>query len=121
MESIEMRDTHAEGIKVRYNRINPAKYEVNLEHKKPTLLLFSESYHPKWYLKVSDKISEPIKVFGFMNAYPIQSASDSEAVLYFKYQLIKEYYWKVSHIGWIVVATGFVICVIGWFYERKQS
>lgn len=121
IESIEMRDTAAEGIRVKYNRINPAKYEVNLEHKKPTLLLFSESYHPKWYLKVNDKISEPIKVFGFMNAYPIQSVSDSEAVLYFKYQPIREYYWKISRIGWIVLGIAFVFCSIGYLQKKREK
>jgi hypothetical protein len=121
IESIEKRDTAAEGVRVKYNRINPAKYEVNLEHKKPTLLLFSESYHPKWYLKVSDKISEPIKVFGFMNAYPIQSVNDSEAVLYFKYQPIMEYYWKISRAGWIIIGTAFVFCVAGYYFGKGKK
>lgn len=120
LESISEKDTDEPGTLL-YNRINPATYSFNLKQNSSGLLLFSEAFHPKWFLKVDNRVIEPIKAFGFINAYPVPSGTKQKAELYFKYQAIRDYYWKISRIGWFVVGVIFLICIIRWLYEKKRT
>jgi hypothetical protein len=84
------------------------------------LLLFSEAFHSKWYLKTDSELLEPVMAYGFMNAYPISSGKFGKGTLYFKYQLIRDYYWKISRTVWIVIATGLIFCCVGWFKSKRK-
>lgn len=114
MESSQLNDKENE-IGLSYNRVNPAKYDIEVRDNVPALLLFAEAYHQKWYFEIDGEIHEPIRSFGFMNAYPIDGIRDNHGSLYFKYQPIREYYWRISLLGWwtlIVFLFIYNICKI---------
>lgn len=101
-----------------YDRIDPARYVVKIDKSGPALLLFSEAFHPKWYLRYNNELQEPIKAYGFMNAYPIISAESNLAEIYFKYQPIREYFWRIATVGWMVICI-FIVLYGGIILIRK--
>jgi len=107
-------------LDVQYTRENGAHYNIDLNAEKPVLLLFSEAFHSKWYLKTDSELLKPVMAYRFMNAYPGSSEKFSKTTLYFKYQLIMDYWWKISGTVWIVIAIGLMFCCVGWFKSERR-
>lgn len=121
IESKSISDSISEEKRLTYNRVNSARYEIDQQNDKPELLLFSEAFHPKWLLQTGGRLSEPIKAYGFMNAYTVSPFNIGKSALYFKYQSFLEHYWSVSKIIWILLGIGLFICCIGWIKEKRRK
>jgi len=83
-------------------RLSPARYQSEGPFPPGGLLLFSEAFHPSWQAHLADNTLNPVKAYGFMNAYPLPSIPPQTLQLEFKPELYRELGMAISLTGWAV-------------------
>ena len=89
---------------VELRRMNQARYQVSGALPPGGLLLFSETYSPRW---LADG-STPLKAYGFMNAYVLPSEPPASLELLFAPQRLRELGDRITAAAWIL---GILACL----------
>ena len=73
---------------IEYKKINPSKYEINIESKtaEPKLIILLENFHSDWRLKIADKDYSPSRANTYANAYLIPGDASGDGLIEFKGQ-----------------------------------
>lgn len=92
---------------IKYDKINPTKYVLRIKADKPYVLIFSESYHPKWQAFIDgEKAENHFIANGFANGWYIERISDTAG----EYEIILEFapqrYFERGLIISIAAAAG---------------
>jgi len=124
--------------KVKYRKINPTRFVVNIKAKEPFMLIFNERYHPAWkaYIRESDEkefvnkkrlyssalvsiwknrgklreLTKHIQVNGFANAWWVDVSEDINASENF--EVILEYLpQRLFEMGFIIASLTFIFCL----------
>jgi hypothetical protein len=98
-------------------RINPARYEVSGALPQGGLLLFSESYHPRWS---AGEIS-PLKAYGFMNAFVLPKEPAASLEVLFTPERLRKVGDRLSQVGW-AVSGGLCLsfAALAWLQSRRK-
>ena len=120
-ESGEPRETGAEGAgltaspepAVELRAISPAAYEGVVRLGAPGVLVFNETYNPRWQLLESGT-GRPLgtdhwKVNGFANGFWIPSAGEHRIRLVYQGQDAAARVWRIT--GWSVAGCLFLLAV----------
>ncbi len=98
------------GPKVSYEKINPTKYKAHVENSnEPFLLIFSESYHPRWKAYVDGEEISPIPMYSLVNGYYINKTGDFDVTIYFTGQSYADLGIRISVVTLIIVVPVMII------------
>ena len=98
------------GPNVSYEKINPAKYEAHVENNnEPFLLIFSESYHPRWKAYIDGEEISPIPMYSLVNGYYINKTGDFDVTIYFTGQSYADLGIRISVVTLIIVVPVMII------------
>lgn len=99
-------------------RENPARYRVSGPLPRGGLLLFSESFHPRW----SAGGAAPLKAYGFMNAFALPATPPESLTVEFTPQRLREAGDRVSLAVWLLAGAACLGCA-GWsvFSSRRKQ
>lgn len=87
-------------IPVAWKMINPTKYEIKLKTKKPTFLIFSETFHPLWVLNLK-KPAYSISAYSMINSFLINKQGEVRAIIEFTPQ-------RYVYVGFFISCVGLV-------------
>lgn len=97
--------------KITANKIRPDEYVIHIVTKKPTNIIFVESYNPSWVMKINGKEIASQKNKDGLNAFFIKKAGDYTGSIYFKQK-------EVLLLGWYI-AGGTFLAIMAFFYVRN--
>jgi len=97
------------GSPVDYEKINPCKYVAHMNCSKPTMLVFSDSYHPMWTAYLNDRETAPILTNMLVNGFFINKTGSFDITLYFLGQRYADISLVIS--GGATIAVTAVISV----------
>jgi len=102
---------------INFKKVNPTKYIVDVDAKKPFTLVFSESYHPKWKAFIDGKAIPDDKHFvvnGYANGFMIDKIG--------KYQIILEFTpQRLFYIGLIISGITLLGCIIYLIVDKVKE
>jgi len=102
---------------VEYEKISPCEYKVHLENSTgPSIIAFSESYHPLWRAYVDGEEIEPIPLYSMINGFYINKTGDFNIKIYFKGQDYAENGLKISGATLVLAA---LMLVTPWSKFKK--
>ncbi len=90
-------------------RENSGAYRVRMELEKPTLLVFSESYHSSWRAYVNGKEIEPIPGYSMVNIFPVEETGKLEISIIFAGQSSANLGLWISGISFMTFGGLFLI------------
>lgn len=93
---------------VSYTRVDPCKYDIDIDTNDSIILVFSDSYHPLWRVYYENVELKPIITDYFANGFLIDKTGKFRVTLYFSGQ---EYTEIGSRIALITVTAVFVLLV----------
>ncbi|MEA4856015.1 hypothetical protein [Solidesulfovibrio sp.] len=100
---------------LRYQRVNPGRYDVDLAPGSGgQTLVFAESYHPGWRLRLMDREIAPVRGYGFLNAFPLPPGASGKAELVFRDQAIMARMLPVVHGAWVVLSLACLVLLVPW-------
>jgi len=104
-------------ISTEFKKVNPTKYIVDVDAKKPFTLVFSESYHPKWKAFIDGKAIPDDKHFvvnGYANGFMIDKIG--------KYQIILEFTpQRLFYIGLIISGITLLGCIVYLIVDKVKE
>lgn len=105
-----------------YTKISPSRYRVNIEGAEDDYyLIFSESYHPGWNIKLDGNIQPHFKINGYANGYYINKEGNYDLEIVFSGENDYElgvYWGKILSVVSILIV---VLFLIKKNYEKSQS
>lgn len=99
-------------IMINFTKINPTKYTVKVNSRKPFLLTLSNSYHPMWKAYANNEKIDPIISYSFVNSYYINKTGDIDIRIEF---IGQKYVWIGGIIS--IISLIFVIYAL----SKKSS
>jgi hypothetical protein len=100
------------GASPAYTRLNPGRYRLDLPPGRKGLLLFAESFHPGWRLRLGDREIAPIRGLGFLNAFPLPPDAAGPAELVFREEALMARLVPVTEAAWLVFGlAALVLCL----------
>lgn len=96
-------------------RLNPGRYALELPPGSGgKTLVFAESFHPGWRLRLTGREIAPIMGYGFLNAFPLPQDAAGQAELVFRDEAILARVLPWVHGAWIVLGLACVLLLLPW-------
>jgi hypothetical protein len=96
-------------INISYYKINPCEYRVHIENNKPSILVFSESYHPLWKGYIKGEEISSIPVYSMVNSFYIKNTGSSDIELRFIGQGYADIGMRISLSTLLIVVSLIII------------
>lgn len=97
-----------------YRRLNAGRYAVDVPAGQGGYLVFAESFHPGWRLKLGGHDIAPIRGLGFANAYPLPPGASGPAELVFRDEAVMARLVPVAEAAWVVLALLAALLLAPW-------
>ena len=88
---------------IKYQKINPTKYEIEVNATKPFMLSFAESYDPLWVCYVNGEKIHSIPLYGVINGFYINQTGYLEITIEYEPQ-------RWFNLGCIISLTTLLAC-----------
>jgi hypothetical protein len=101
---------------ITYKKLSSQRYLVHVANaQKPFVLLFGEAYDGLWTARMPDgKSIEPLKAYGLINGFPIDSAGSFDVVIEYPPQS-----WFYTGLGISLFALA--LCLLYLIYDQRRK
>jgi len=89
---------------IKYQKINPTKYEIEVNATKPFMLSFAESYDPLWVAYVNGEKIHSIPLYGVINGFYVNQTGYLEITIEYEPQ-------RWFNLGCIISLTTLLACL----------
>gem|GEM_PF-2854459 len=97
-----------------YRRLNAGRYALDVPTGQGGYLVFAESFHPGWRLKLAGRDIAPIRGLGFANAYPLPPGASGPAELVFRDEAVMAGLVPVAEAAWGILALLAALLLAPW-------
>lgn len=120
-------DGHAAGRFPAYDRVSPGRYRFDLPAGpagpagQGGYLLFSESYHSGWRLRIGGQDLGPVRGLGFLNAFPLPDGASGPAELVFADEEAMARLVPWVEAAWGVLGAAALLLLMPWPGRSKRT
>lgn len=105
-----------------YTRVNPGRYAFDLpKDGGGRTLVFAESFHPGWRLRVGGRDIAPLRGLGFLNAFPLPAEAHGPATLVFREEAVMARLVPVTRAAWLVFGLAAIVLLAPWPGEGGRT
>lgn len=112
-------------VSLTYTKIDPTRYQVNLQAPEKFFLVFSQTFNREWSASAPDcEINHfPALVFGWANGYLIEKSGSGEIAIHLKFtkQSFREIFVSIWMLAWVLVLTTILgLSLMKWKHEKGK-
>jgi len=118
---MEPADSSEGSIQFACKKVNPTRYEIEINSTTPVFIVNTVNYNDDWYMTTNDEISlRPILANGFEKAYYINATGYHHLSLYYSVQPMFEVGWYLTIVSYVIIVTSYAYLQIRSWTSKKR-